>query len=172
MTAVPLSVSVAILCVLAVAVWGYLQHRRHHAEGYGFAQVARRPASELETLRAQVVELRRRKDEAYAERNAVIALLAAVLCDNNLATTGGPFDPWKWNLRRGYDEHFKGWGNCLYLEAPDRYRPLGQLNWHFPNEQAWMIDALGLDEHPTGWDKRSRERKYAAIEHWLANGTS
>jgi hypothetical protein len=146
---------------LAAAFCSWLAYGKGAQRGHNLS-------AEMRGLREQVRLHRTRKEEAYRERNLVAALLAGVLQQEGIAAPRGvPDDPEKWRIYRGYDAHFKGWGNCLYIEPPSSYG-IGQLGWHFPDDQAWMIDVIGPEQHPTGWDRRSREERQSSIEHYFS----
>lgn len=118
----------------------------------------------LRELQAQVDDMRRRKDEAYVERTLVLTLFASVLQDSG-ETSDSLTDVHKWRLFRGYDAHFKGWGNALYIEGPEQ-TGLGQMCWHFPDSHAYLLDCLGVPAHPKGWDGTTTEQKYERIRRY------
>lgn len=158
MTAAWFALATAILCLTAfIVVFATLNRYSGIRAGYELT-------TELAKVKAQLAEMHRQKHQAYYERNVVIAMFARVLLEEGLT---GPFeDKETFFVGRGYDPHFKDWGTCLYIEPPQRYG-IGQLNWHVKDAEAWLVNSLGLPEHPTGWDQRVREEKYAAIEGWL-----
>jgi hypothetical protein len=109
-----------------------------------------------------VKALRKQKHQAYYERNLVIALLARVLMEEALVHPNTP----GFLIGTGVDKHFEDWKTCLYIETPAQYE-LGQLNWHFHDEHAWMVESLGAPPHPFKWDGRTKEQKNSAIEAYL-----
>jgi hypothetical protein len=149
-----LSLTLFLAAALAVVLFG-----KGTAHGYALH-------SKFREMRAELADMRRRKDEAYAERAYVLALLATVLRDAG-ETSDVLHDAHKWRLFRGYDEHFKGWGNALYFEAPEG-TGLGQMCWHFADDQAFLIDSLGLPSHPKGWDGTTTVQKYDAIRQYVS----
>lgn len=91
----------------------------------------------------EIDRLRGRKDQAYEERNRVVALLST-LYPSGVAKT----DIEGWNPE---------WHRCVYIDFP-----WGQASWHFHDGQAHLFAHLPLYEGE--YDGHTTEEKYAAIE--------
>lgn len=122
--------------------------------------------AELRALRQQVKELKLAKDNALAERNRVLAMMVAALQPEGSEDIN---DVHEWRFYRGYDDYFVGSGNCLYIEAPAA-TGLGQMCWHFSDEDAWLVDALGLPQHANGWNGTTTDVKYTRINRFVSGG--
>lgn len=162
-----LAVAFLVLCVMAYFEW------RLRNNPYGNGQIVPVNAETLADLREQLTSrtaecrtLRHQKHLAHYERNLVIALLARVLIEEGCVGDG---DDSAWAIGTGEDPHFEQWKHCLYLEPPKgrRYTDLGQLNWHFKDDHAWMVESLCSPAHGRKWDGRTKETKHLAVERWL-----
>lgn len=87
-------------------------------------------------------ESREAKDQAYAERNKLVALLSTLFPAGRKKTA-----------IEGWDE---AWHGCVFIDFP-----WGQASWHYHDSQAWMFDRLPL--YKGEWDGHLTDEKYAAI---------
>lgn len=94
-------------------------------------------------LYMQLRAMRKRKDEAYRERNQVVALLATIY-PSGTATTNIP----------GWDD---GWHNCVYIDLPI----VGQVSWHFHDDHASLFEKL--PGYKGRWDGHDTEEKYSRV---------
>jgi hypothetical protein len=86
--------------------------------------------------------LREAANNAYRERNQLVALLST-LFPSGKATTA----------IEGWDE---AWHGCVYIDFP-----WGQASWHYHTDDEWMF--AHLPPYTKGWDGHTTEAKYAAI---------
>lgn len=107
-----------------------------------------------ESLKIRLTRALQGKNDAYRERNYLVALLVRTVLDNHIPG---------WQFWQGYTEEFKGWEDCVYMTHP----ALGQLSWHFAREDKWMLDTLGMSAEGPAWDERSAAEKYDAIRQYL-----
>lgn len=82
------------------------------------------------------------KDNAYWERNRLVAILARIYPSGRTLT----------NID-GWDEK---WHNCIYLDTPR-----GQLSWHIHDDE--MVQFASLPEYQGEWDGHSTEEKYRRL---------
>ncbi len=87
------------------------------------------------------------KDEAYAERNKLVAALAR-LYPSGIARTDIP----KWDPE---------WHGCVYIDSP-----AGQLSWHFHDSEAYLFASLPPYEKP--WDGHTTDEKYERLARLTA----
>lgn len=108
------------------------------------------------STRGEVLEMEKRKDAAYLERNQVVAALAAAF-PSGVARTNIP----------GWSED---WHGCVYIDLPT-----GQASWHYHDSHAHLFEHL--PPYTGSWDGHTTEQKYervAAFARWgaeLGNGT-
>jgi hypothetical protein len=100
------------------------------------ARWAARKAREAEAAMEQ------RKDDAYHERNKVVAALAKCF-PSGVARTA--IEGWS-----------DDWHGCVYIDLPT-----GQVSWHYHDSQAHLFAGLPTYEKP--WDGHSTEEKYARL---------
>ena len=91
---------------------------------------------------SKVDHYREHKDDAYGERNKVVAALAR-LFPSGLKVTDIP----------GWDEE---WHNCIYIDLPS-----GQVSWHYHDSQAHLFE--GLPAYDGEWDGHDTEEKYRRL---------
>ena len=91
-------------------------------------------------------EMTKRKDEAYTERNKVVALLARLLPAIRTTTA-----------IKGWS---KEWHNCVYIETP-----MGQLSWHYHDDDAHLFERVNRVPSYI-WDGHSTEIKYERIRQF------
>lgn len=99
-----------------------------------------------EALAAKAAELRRvrgAKDNAYEERNRVVAALSKVFPAVRTRTHIVDWD--------------SEWHGCVYLSLPT-----GQASWHYHDRHAWMFEHLPFVEH-VEWDGHSTSEKYERL---------
>lgn len=82
------------------------------------------------------------KDQAYHERNELVAALARIY-PSGLATTDIP----------GWDPK---WHGCVYIDLPT-----GQVSWHFHDSEAFLFE--GLPPYRGEWDGHTTEQKYERL---------
>ena len=82
------------------------------------------------------------KDEAYWERNRLVAILARIW-PSGRAITDIP----------GWDQK---WHNCVYIDSPR-----GQLSWHIHDDE--MVQFASLPEYTKPWDGHTTEEKYRRL---------
>ena len=98
--------------------------------------------AERDAARAEVERLRKNKDQAYEERNRLVALLASMFPSGIKRTAIDGWDP--------------EWHGCVYIDFP-----WGQASWHYHDSQAYLFEHL--PHYPGDWDGHTTEQKYAAI---------
>lgn len=81
-------------------------------------------------------------DEAYYERNQLVALLAR-LFPSGLRKTD----------IEGWDA---AWHNCVFIDLPT-----GQVSWHFHDREAHLFE--GLPPYTKEWDGHSTPEKYLRV---------
>lgn len=98
-------------------------------------------------LGKEYVEMVVRKDSAYSERNAVVALLARMsyLAEMKVSVTKTNIEGWS-----------PDWHNCVYIELPS-----GQVSWHVHDTDMWMFQ--GLPSRPVIWDGHDTPTKYRRV---------
>jgi hypothetical protein len=89
-----------------------------------------------------------RKDDAYAERNRCVALVArmAVAMGLPVALTKTAIEGWS-----------EDWHGCIYIGLPT-----GQVSWHFHDSQAHLFD--GLPQCAETWDGHDTPEKYRRVD--------
>jgi len=96
-------------------------------------------------------EMEKRKDDAYLERNRVVAALAK-LFPSGIAKTA--IEGWS-----------EDWHSCVYIDLPT-----GQVSWHYHDSHAFLF--AGLQPYRGKWDGHSTEEKYDRLAqlqvNWLA----
>ncbi|MGI9297788.1 MAG: hypothetical protein ACR2QC_07810 [Gammaproteobacteria bacterium] len=97
------------------------------------------PIAKLLSEGTDVADLQRRKDEAYHERNKVVAVLARLF----------PSGVAKTNIEDWSPE----WHSCVYIDLPT-----GQVSWHFHDSQTYLFE--GLPAYQGKWDGHTTEEKY------------
>ena len=95
-----------------------------------------------EKAEAECARLRSAKDQAYLERNHLVALLAS-LFPSGLKQTDIP----------GWDAE---WHGAVYIDFP-----WGQASWHYHDSQAHLFKHL--PPYLGEWDGHTTDQKYAAI---------
>lgn len=103
----------------------------------------------------RIAELEAAKDNAYAERNKVVAALAKMAM-----YLGWPVVVDKTAIE-GWEPE---WHNCLYIESPQ-----GQLSWHFHDSEMYLLSNLPHTDRDRafsrGWDGHTTEEKYQRLEN-------
>ncbi len=94
---------------------------------------------------------RAEKDQAYEERNRLVALLAAIFPAGRRQT-----DIPGWNPE---------WHGCVYIDFP-----WGQASWHFHDSQSSLF--AFLPPYRGEWDGHTTEAKYQAISDAIADGSA
>lgn len=111
-------------------------------------QAIRQLQADLAAMTAERDVLRERKDEAYEERNRLVALLAS-LFPSGTKRTDIP----------GWDHE---WHGCVYIDFP-----WGQASWHYHDRQAHLF--AHLPSYGGAWDGHTTEAKYDAIARAATN---
>lgn len=102
-------------------------------------------------LAAELESMRGRKNDAYTERNRVVAALARVLAHQGYPVCVTKTDIPDWDPQ---------WHGCVYIDGPQ-----GQLSWHFHDDHADLFD--GLPHRAPGsweWDGHTTEQKYSRLD--------
>ncbi len=89
-----------------------------------------------------LVNMEARKDEAYLERNRLVALLSTLFPAGRARTA---IDGWS-----------EDWHGCVYIDLPT-----GQASWHYHDSQAYLF--AHLPEYQGEWDRHTTEQKYERI---------
>ena len=89
------------------------------------------------------------KNQAYAERNMLLVLMA------RMAMKLG------WTVGLGLHAQDDGswdpdWRNILFIDLPT-----GQASWHFHDSEKHLLQ--GFPEYPKGWDGHTTELKYVRV---------
>lgn len=101
-------------------------------------------------LQLELKEMRGRKDDAYFERNQVVAALAKCF-PSGIAKTA--IEGWS-----------EDWHGCVYIDLPT-----GQASWHYHDSQAHLF--AGLPPYTGHWDGHDTPEKYQRLAA-LPNGVS
>lgn len=99
-------------------------------------------ADRIEALSAEVQRLRQEKNDAYCERNQVVAALAKCF-PSGVAKT--EIEGW-----------LEDWHGCVYIDLPT-----GQVSWHFHDSQAHFFN--GLPKYQGKWDGHDTSEKYRRL---------
>lgn len=83
-------------------------------------------------------------DEAYTERNRLVALLAHLMPMSGIRKTDIP----------GWDPE---WHNCVYVDTS-----CGQLSWHYHDDDSHFFADLPPYEKP--WDGHTTEEKHTRLD--------
>jgi hypothetical protein len=81
-------------------------------------------------------------DEAYHERNQLVALLARLYPSGRKRTAIEGWDP--------------EWNGCVYIDLPT-----GQASWHYHDREADLF--ADLPEYAGEWDGHTTEQKYQRV---------
>lgn len=81
-------------------------------------------------------------DQAYFERNKVVAALARVFPSGVRKTNIEGWDP--------------AWQNCVFIDLPT-----GQASWHFHDREAHLFE--GLPAYSKPWDGHDTPEKYRRV---------
>jgi len=90
--------------------------------------------------------LKQEKDQAYAERNTLVALLTTMYPSGIKKT-----------LIEGWSED---WHNCVYIIFP-----WGQASWHYHDSHAFMFDHL--PQYEGEWDGHTTGKKYKGVLEYV-----
>lgn len=106
-------------------------------------------APEIERINAHIKELedaviseRENTNNAYKERNQLVALLTTLFPSGKAKTA-----------IEGWDE---AWHGCVYIDFP-----WGQASWHYHTDDEWMFEHL--PPYTKQWDGHTTDAKYRAI---------
>jgi hypothetical protein len=91
--------------------------------------------------------MRARKDEAYRERNYLVALLARLFPSGTRRTDIS-----------GWDEE---WHGCVYVDLPT-----GQCSWHYHDSHAHLF--VNLPAYTKEWDGHTTDQKYDRVHEFIA----
>jgi hypothetical protein len=87
-------------------------------------------------------QMRQRKEQAYTERNAVVAALASCYKSGKRKTDIPGWDP--------------EWHNCVYIDLPT-----GQVSWHYHDSHALLF--AHLPRYRRKWDGHTTGVKYERL---------
>jgi hypothetical protein len=107
-------------------------------------QVPEHIASELRRLMAE-------KDNAYAERNRVVAVLARLFPSGIKRTAIEGWDP--------------EWNGCVFIDLPT-----GQASWHYHDSQADLF--ASLPPYEGKWDGHTTDQKYSDLARFCRDKDS
>jgi hypothetical protein len=95
---------------------------------------------------------KKRKDDAYTERNRVVAAFAklATIMDWPVAVTRTAIEGWS-----------EDWHGCVFIDTPQ-----GQVSWHFHDSHAGLFKHL--PHGPAIWDGHTTPQKYERLEALVA----
>ena len=93
-------------------------------------------------IRKAVEAERENTNNAYKERNQLVALLSTVFPSGKAKTA-----------IEGWDE---AWHGCVYIDFP-----WGQASWHYHTDDEWMFEHL--PQYTMQWDGHTTDAKYRAI---------
>lgn len=124
--------------------------RRHHKRRFDYASTdgyevrfnTRHTPDTTEVQVKPLEEAKRDKDQAYEERNRLVALLAKT-APSGIATT---------NIEGWNPE----WHGAVYIDFP-----WGQASWHFHDSQRHLFD--NIPPYDGEWDGHTTEEKYQKI---------
>lgn len=112
-----------------------------------FATMVKDLMAERDKLQADLAAARADKDQAYLERNRLVALLSKLFPAGTARTA---IDGWS-----------EDWHGCVYIDFP-----WGQASWHYHDSQAYLF--AHLPPYSGSWDGHTTEQKYAAIDTAIA----
>lgn len=95
-----------------------------------------------EHARGEVIDMRCRKDNAYAERNRLVAVLAGMYPSGLARTAIAGWDP--------------EWHNAVYIDLPT-----GQASWHYHDSHHFLF--AHLPPYGGKWDGHTTEEKYERV---------
>ena len=81
-------------------------------------------------------------DQAYTERNCLVAFLAGEYPSGLKKTAIEGWDP--------------EWNNCVFIDTPE-----GQMSWHYHDKDAWLFEHL--PPYKGEWDGHTTLEKYARL---------
>lgn len=116
----------------AVAELFGVRYAEQHDEGF----------NQLKVAMDQIQMLEHSVDDAYTERNKLVALLTSHYPSGRKRTAIEDWD--------------SCWHNCVYIDFP-----WGQASWHYHDDHAWMFSHL--PEYKGEWDGHTTTEKYDAI---------
>jgi hypothetical protein len=91
-------------------------------------------------------------DDAYSERNRLIALLALIYPSTQCRTAIDGWEP--------------QWHNCVYIHLPD----MSQLSWHYHDCEEHLFHHVPYVD--TKWDGHTTEEKYARIRKFIEDSNT
>jgi hypothetical protein len=95
----------------------------------------------------EVAQLRAQKDQAYAERNRLVAAFAAMAL----------WQGWRVGLGRHVGENWEDdWRNIVFIDLPS-----GQVSWHIHDSELQQF--AFLPQYKGAWDGHSNEEKYQRL---------
>lgn len=95
-----------------------------------------------------VEDMRQRKDNAYWERNCVVALLARIALRLGAPAGVNKTDIPGWST---------DWHSCVYVDLPT-----GQVSWHYHDSHAYLFN--GLPKYEGTWDGHDTPEKYRRVK--------
>lgn len=111
------------------------------------------PEEQLAEANLEITRLRQRKDDAYRERNTVVALLARIMYHAG----------WNAGVSKHEPDPDPSWDpEWLTLVAIDL--PTGQVSWHFHDSDAHLV--ADLPQYRGSWDGHDTPEKYRRVVVW------
>lgn len=92
---------------------------------------------------SMILTLQNEKDDAYRQRNHLVAALAR-LYPSGTRTTDIP----------GWDPE---WHGCVYIDLP-----AGQISYHYHDDESWLFSDLPAYEKP--WDGHDKDTVHERLE--------
>lgn len=101
--------------------------------------------------REEIAELKRQKDGAYTERNALVCALSKLL-------------PAHMEIHPFSEEWDDDWRSIVFVEGPT-----GQMTWHIHDSEVGSFNhLLPIEQH--SWDGHTTEEKYERLAALLSKG--
>lgn len=107
-------------------------------------------AAEVERLRAELAAADASTNEAYADRNMVVAFAARLSMAVGWRVGTGPHQ----GDDTGWEE---AWRNVVFIDTP-----AGQLSWHYHADHGFLFE--GLPAYGRPWDRHTTDEKYDRLE--------
>jgi hypothetical protein len=109
------------------------------------------------SLALELTDTRKLRDDAYRERNMVVAGLAAAI----LNLRGGR--AWLGRHEANNDEWVPEWRTVVYVRLPTG----GQLSWHIHDSEVSDFAFLFGNKAVEPYDGHTTAQKYARLAQWI-----
>ncbi len=106
-----------------------------------------------EQLAPSIAELHQQKDQAYKERDMVLALAASAI---DALAPQGVVKAWLGRHQEDDPNWEDDWRNVVFIQLPT-----GQLSWHIHDSELPWFAGLSRDSRP--WDGHTTEQKYQRL---------